>query len=237
MGSYRGTPDPQQRITAIAGVAAVHAILAAVILAGLNVRAIRHAVETMTTIDVRQPPPPPPPEPSKPAEQPSRAKLEEGAAGKKSVPAPIVAPKSILPPANSVVAATVAGEGTRSSPGAATSGTATGAGGRGSGAGGGGDGDTSRFTPARLIRNIGRRDYAAIAGSRMPVGSADVALLIGTDGSVTGCSLLRSSGDPAIDRKLCPILGYRLRFYPARNDGGQPIAYRANYHATWRLPY
>lgn len=236
MGSYRGTPDRQQRITAIAGVAAVHAILAAVILAGLNVRAIRHAVETMTTIDVRQPPPPAP-QPPKPAERPSRAKLEEGAAGKKSVPAPIAAPKTILPPASPIVAAPVAGEGTRSSAGAASSGSGTGAGGRGSGAGGGGNGDTSRFTPARLTRNIGRRDYAAIAGGRMPVGSADVALMIGADGSVTGCSLLRSSGDPAIDRKLCPILGQRLRFDPARNDRGQPIAYRANYHATWRLPY
>ncbi|MGH6659527.1 MAG: energy transducer TonB, partial [Sphingomicrobium sp.] len=103
------------------------------------------------------------------------------------------------------------------------------------GTGGGGSGDTSRFTPARLVRNLRRGDYRAIATGRLEAGSADVTLSIAANGAVSGCRLIRSSGDSAIDRGLCPLLAQRLRFRPALDDRGRPIAYRTNYHASWKL--
>lgn len=236
MGSYTGQPDTPQRATALAGVVAVHAVLAAIILAGLNVHAIRRAVETMTTIDVAPPPPPPPARPP-PAQKPDRAKLAEGAAGKRSKPTQIVAPPAPAKPVNPMPAAPVAGTGSQSTAGAAASGSGTGAGGSGSGLGGGGSGDFSRYTPARLVRNIGRRDYAAIVGGRMPAGSADASLTVTPSGTIADCRIVRSSGDSAIDRGLCPLLARRLLFRPARDDRGRPISYRTNYHASWRIGF
>lgn len=237
MGTYQARLDRPGRAKAIGGVIAVHALLAAVILSGLNVHTIRRAVEHWTTIDVREPPPPPPPQPPPPAKQPNRVRLEEGAAGKKAEPTPVVAPKPRLEQPSPVVAAPVAGTGVAPSAGASNAGAGPGAGGTGAGRGGGGTGDFARFTPARLVRNLSRGDYAALATGRLPVGSADAAIAIGPDGAVRECRLLRSSGDATIDHGLCPLLKQRLRFRPALDDTGRPIAYRTNYRATWRLGF
>lgn len=236
MGSYSGSIGRPGRTKAIVAVVAVHVALAFIILTGLNVHAIRRAVEQMTTINIAEPPPPPPVNPP-PADRPDKAKLEEGAAGKKDEPTPVVAPEPKIPVETPVPAAKVAGTGSATNAGATTSGTGTGAGGSGSGRGGGGTGDFSRFTPARLIRNLDHRDYASLAGGRLPVGSADFAISVSSDGSVGDCRLLRSSGDPVIDRGLCPLIRQRLRFRPALDDQGRRIIYRTNYRATWRLGY
>ena len=235
MGSYSGNIGRPDRTRAIAGVVAVHAALAAVILTGLNVSTIRQAVEHMTTIDIVEPPAPPPQ--PQPAPTPDRAKEAEGAAAKQARPTEIVAPPPKLTPPSPVVAAPVAGSGAAATSGAALSGSGTGAGGSGTGPGGGGQGDTSHFTPARLVRNISRGDYRAIATGRLAVGSADVSIAIATNGAVSDCRLIRSSGDGAIDRGLCPLLVQRLRFRPALDDRGRPIPYRTNYHASWQLGY
>ena len=237
MGSYSGNLGQPDRTRAIAGVVAVHVLLALVIMTGLNVSTIRAAVDHMTTITIADLAPPPPPVEPPPARQPDRAKDAEGAAAKVSKPTEIVAPKQQLPVTNPVVAAPVAGTGSAAKSGAALAGTGTGAGGNGNGAGGGGLGDTSRFTPARQIRNLSRGDYQSIASGRMPAGSADVSLAIAATGAVVDCRLLRSTGDPVIDRGLCPLLMQRLRFRPALDDRGRPIPYRTDYHANWQLGY
>ena len=58
MSSYTGTAERPDRAKAIAAVIAVHAGLAAIILAGLNVRVVSHVVEQLKTFDIRLPPPP-----------------------------------------------------------------------------------------------------------------------------------------------------------------------------------
>jgi len=236
MGSYSGSIGRPGRTKAIIAVIVVHVALAFVILTGLSVHAIRRAVEQMTTINIVEPPPPPPVTPP-PAKRPDKAKLEEGAAGKKAEPTPVVAPQARIPVETPVPAAKVAGTGSATNAGAAAAGFGTGAGGSGTGRGGGGAGDYSGFTPARLIRNLGRGDYSALAGGRFPVGSADFAISVSPDGLVGDCRLLRSSGDAVIDRGLCPLIRQRLRFRPALDDQGRPINYRTNYRATWRLGF
>ena len=238
MGSYSGNLGQPDRTRAAAGVIVVHLALAAIIVAGLNVTIIRHAVEQMTIITIADPPPPPR-EPREPplAPRPERAKQAPGAPAKAAKPTEIVASKQKLPAANPVVAAPAAGTGAAARPGAAVAGTGSGAGGSGNGPGGGGSGDFSRFTPPRLVRNLSRGDYQLIASGRLPAGSADVAITIAPGGYLGGCRLLRSSGDAAIDRGLCPLLMQRLRFRPALDDQGRAIAYRTNYHASWQLGF
>lgn len=233
MPSYRGTADRPDQAKAIAAVIAVHVLLAAVILTGLNVRTVSAAVERLETFDIAPPPPPPPPPPPKPALRPHEAKKAAGAPAPKAEPAPVVAPPTRIQLPFPVPAAKVAGSGTAASSGAGTSGTGTGAGGLGSGPGGGGD--YSRFTPARLVRNLTRGDYRSIVAGRLPSGRAMVSLRVEPSGVPSNCRVVRSSGDAVVDSGLCPLIEARLRFRPALDAQGRPIAYQLQYVATWRL--
>lgn len=230
MSTYRGTAARPDKAKAIAAVVAVHAALALIILSGLNVRMVSQAVERLQTFDITPPPPPPPVEPPRP--KAAQAPKEAGAPAKKAEPTPVVAPQPRIPAPSPIPAAKVAGTGRASSAGAGTSGTGTGAGGSGDGPGGGGD--TSRFTPARLVRNLSRGDYRRLAGD-MPRGSAMVALRVDTEGMPTNCRIVRSSGDSTVDSGLCPLIAARLRFRPALDDRGRPIPYQLQYVANWTL--
>jgi protein TonB len=232
MSSYTGTANRPDRAKAIGAVIAVHAGLAAIILTGLSVRMVGQIVEHLQTFDIRVPPPPPPMPPPSPPRQ-RLAKREAGAPAKKAEATPVVAPKPQLPLQSPIPAAPVAGRGSAPTSGAAAVGTGTGAGGSGNGPGGGGD--YSKFTPARLVRNLSRGDYRDLTGGRMPEGAAMVALRVEPSGLPSNCRVIRSSGDSSVDAGLCPLLVARLRFRPALNDQGRPISYQLQYVATWRL--
>ena len=233
MSSYSGTADHSDRTKAIAAVLLVHAALAVIIVAGLNVRMVSRAIEQLQTFDIREPPPPPPPPPP-PATRPHAATRPQGAPARKAEPTPVVAPQPKLPVPSPIPAAKVAGAGSAATSGAGVSGNGTGAGGSGNGPGGGGT-DYSRFSPAQLVRNLSRSDYQAIAGGRLPTGRAMVGLRIEASGAVGSCRIVRSSGDSDVDASLCPLISERLRFRPARDDQGRPIPYQLQYVATWAL--
>lgn len=235
MSSYRGTAERHDQAKAIVAVVAVHAALAFIIFSGLDIHNVRQAVEQMTTIAISQPPPPPPIRPPKPAPRPQAMKKPEGAEAKHAKPTPVVAPPPKLPVPSPIPAAKVEGTGASSSSGAATAGNGTGAGASGSGAGGGGAADYSRFTPARLVRNLSRGDYRALAAGRMPAGRAMVSIRVEPTGQPSNCRVLRSSGDPYVDSGLCPLITNRLRFLPALDDNGRPIPFQLDYVATWNL--
>ena len=235
MGTYSATPG-NDRAKALVGVLLVHVVLGIIILTGLNVRNVRQVVESLKTFDVTEkltPPPPPPP----PREKAERARNEQGAAGKKAEPTPVVlpSPKIMVPAKSPVVAAPVAGAGDSARSGAANAGFGPGAGGQGTGRGGGGTGDFSGFTPARLIRNLSRGDYRDLTGGRLPFGRAMVDLQLDASGTPTHCRVSRSSGDQYVDGGLCPLIYRRLRFRPAMDALGHPIPYRLDYVADWSL--
>ena len=233
MPGYRAHPSRPERATAITAVIAVHVAIGALLLLA-NPNAVSRIAERVPTvlIDIEPPPQPPPPR-----QEADRAREEEGAAGKKAEPTEIVAPKPAiaLPAKPPVAAAPVPGTGTSPNAGASTAGSGTGAGGSGSGRGGGGAGDYSGYSPARLIRNVSRRDYRALAAGRLPTGSAMVSLRVQTNGAATNCRIVRTSGDSIVDSGLCPLLTQRLRFRPAQDNLGRAIPYTLDYVATWRL--
>ncbi len=242
MASYTGTSDGPDRAKALIAVVAIHTALAAIILSGLDVSNVRQTVEQMTTIAIREPPPPPPAQPPplpaqppKSAPKPRPMKEPEGGVAKKAEPTPVVAPQPKLPIASPIPAAKVAGAGRSAMSGVTQTGAGTGAGGAGTGSGGGSTAGYSRFTPARLVRNLSRGDYRALAAGRMPAGRAMVSLRVEPTGQLTNCQVLRSSGDPDVDTGLCPLITQRLRFLPALDDHGRPIAFQLDYVATWNL--
>jgi protein TonB len=63
-------------------------------------------------------------------------------------------------------------------------------------------------------------DYPASAQSAGAEGSAQAQLTIGPDGRVVGCSLVRSTGNGALDAATCNILRRRAKFTPARDSSG-----------------
>ncbi len=231
--AYRAEDNPD-RIKAVAGVLLVHAALAAVILSGLHVRFADRMVVPLKTFDINAPAPPPSPPP--PRQTAERARDEEGAAGKKAVPTPVVAPEPriAVPATPPIRASRVAGQGSASSAGAASAGTGTGAGGSGSGLGGGGQGDFSGFTPARMLNKIPDREYRRISSGRIPHGSATIRFRVSPNGRMTSCRVIRSSGDHYVDWVVCNAATNHLRFSPARDASGRPVAQDMSYTPTWR---
>jgi len=234
MSSYQGSAGGPDRAKAIAAVVAVHAALAFVILSGLNVRIVNQAVEQLKTFNLDQPPPPHvPPPPPRPKPQPAMKK-PAGEPAKAALPTPVVAPPPRIPMPSPIPAAKVAGTRTSPNSGAAAAGNGTGAGGAGNGPGGGGYGDYSRFTPARLVSNIPNSQYGQLAATGIPSGLVGVRIIVGTDGSVSSCRIARSSGDASIDALVCDLTERYVRFSPARDPNGRPVAQEITYFPNWR---
>ncbi len=63
-------------------------------------------------------------------------------------------------------------------------------------------------------------DYPASAQSAGAEGTAQAQITIGTDGRVVGCSIIRSSGNSALDSATCNIIRRRAKFTPARDSEG-----------------
>ena len=235
MSSYTGTANRPDRAKAIVAVAVVHAALAAVILAGLNVSVVGQAFERMTTINLRDLPPPPPRQPPKVLSRHQAMKKPQGAPAPKAEPTPVVAPPTPLPVKSPIAAAKVAGTGTAASSGAGVSGNGTGAGGAGNGPGGGGV-DYSGFTPARRITRIPNSQYRLLAATGIVSGSVGVTVRVNADGSPSNCRVARSSGDGRIDALMCQLTLRYVRFDPARDPYGRPVAEDITFFPNWYQP-
>jgi len=241
MPTYRGKDRKQDRAKAIAAVVLVHAGLGAALLSGFNVETVGRAVERLRTVTLTEtlPPPPPPPPPTPDS---SAAKDEAAPANIKSRPTPVVAPEPRIPlPVEQPIAvAEVKGpEGLDRTAGAASvPGSGTGAGGQGSGFGGGGAGGAGSggggFTPAQRISKIPDREYRRIVAlSGMRSGRIGITLLVGTDGSASNCRIARSTGNPTVDQLFCQLAVQHVRFRPARDPQGRPVASDITWYPDW----
>lgn len=231
--AYRAADNPD-RIKALGGVAVVHLGLAAIIISGLTVHTVSRNADRLSIFDIREVPPPPPPPPP-PSPRAERAKEKEGAAAKKALPTPVVAPppKIIIPYKPPVTAARIASTGSAATAGATTAGTGTGAGGSGSGLGGGGN-DFSGFTPAQRISRIPDREYRRlVAASGRRTGNVGITLKVNTDGAPSNCRIVRSSGDQNVDSLMCDLALQYVRFRPARNNHGRPVAQDITWYPGW----
>ena len=77
-------------------------------------------------------------------------------------------------------------------------------------------------------------DAAAHAGQQ---GYVTVSYIIGVDGRLTNCNVVRSSGYPILDAIPCKVLPKRARFAPARDANGAPIAtHGTSSMAFWTMP-
>ncbi|HEU5482439.1 MAG TPA: TonB family protein [Sphingomicrobium sp.] len=226
--AYRAE-DRSDRWKAMLASVFVTGILGAVILSGLNVKTIGEAVDHLETFDIplpEIPPPDPPPPPPRPAQEESGSP----AAPKAS---PIVAPKPEvqLPSRQVIAAATEAGTGASSAAGQGGVGTGTGAGGTGTGLG---RGSGAGFTPAQRISKVPNSQYrqlAAVSGIRN--GRVGITIKVDTSGQATNCRVISSSGSPAADSLMCRLTEQYVRFRPARDPQGRPVAQDISWYPNW----
>ena len=64
-------------------------------------------------------------------------------------------------------------------------------------------------------------------------GRVSVMLGLDTQGRITDCHILQSSGSSALDMATCNILHRRARFTPAMDKNGNPVASYIGQHVDW----
>lgn len=216
--------DTKRRPSAasLAAVIAVHGAVGAALILGLTVSGVIMTEPRIATFDrPATPPPPPPPKPDE--AKPETARLDP------FVPrppfplptqGPVISTTDAFPPPLPPLPQPGPSEGLKPNLPAATPGfTAVAA--------------RPRNDPARWVSEA---DYRGDWIRRELTGKARFRLDIAADGRVTGCTIIASSGHPALDQATCTLVSRRARFQPALGEQGAPVAGSYTNAIDWRLP-
>ncbi|TMJ18173.1 MAG: energy transducer TonB [Alphaproteobacteria bacterium] len=96
------------------------------------------------------------------------------------------------------------------------------------------------FFPSRATADIpslfSKNDYPRAAFQAHQQGTTSYHIWIDGEGSVTGCTIVQSSGSAELDETTCRIITERARFHPARDAKGRvaPDEYSGRVH--WVIP-
>jgi TonB family protein len=77
---------------------------------------------------------------------------------------------------------------------------------------------------ADLLKFFGEGDYPALAATLGISGRTTARLVVGADGRVFDCFVNESSGNAMLDHVTCETFLEDVRFTPAQNAAGQPVA-------------
>jgi periplasmic protein TonB len=182
-------------------VAVVGSLMYAIV-TGLAYNVIKHAAENLKVIDVEQQPPPPAQPPPPPKDMP------------KVPPPPLTPPPLVRIEAPPPVIQTVTAPPPPYIPPVAPS-------------------PPPPPPPPRKVQSatsakgdlrtlFSADDYPAAAQAAEAQGTAQAELTVSPSGQVVGCSLIRSTGNGALDAATCNILRRRAKFTPARDSNGNP---------------
>jgi len=216
------TSDPRRRTTAITGVIVVHALLGYVLLTGLAAKFTPSRVPHI--IGDFYPDPPPPPSPT-PQPRQSEKPLDHT---EKTV-API--PKNDLTNSDNTAEASHDEIGTIDLPPLPPTPHPT-------------------YTPPRTLglipklaapRNDPGRwaltdDYPARDLREGNEGTTSFRVVIGTNGKVNACEIVRSSGHPGLDAAACKAVSARARFAPATDENGATVVGTYANTVRWQIP-
>ena len=203
------------RTLAIILVAVIQLGLGYTIVTGLAYNVVKKTIQDLKTFNVEEQPPPPEPPPPPPKDMPD-------------VPPPPIAPPSIVqmntpaPPTITQVISPIIPPVAPAPPAPPP------------------PPPPKKIEPARARGDVrmlfSDSDYPASAQAAGAQGTAQAQLTIGSDGRVVGCSLVRSTGNGALDAATCNILRRRAKFTPAHDSSG--AATTDTYTTppiTWRL--
>lgn len=224
--AFRLWPHRRPRWGTLALVALFHLLVIAGLLRvfapDFTRQAARQVASVLVTVTTREAP--------APAASPAPDAGASAAEGKKGTPLPTPAPTPVVP-LKPVAVPPVASTGTEAQSGASTTGEGSGAGGEGVGTGSGVSGSgRGNGVAAKAVLISGAidaaQDFPIPPGGRAArIGRAVViALTVGADGAPSGCRIYSSSGLPDTDRRTCDLAMQRLRFRPATDTRGEPVA-------------
>lgn len=235
--AYRTDISSRDRGGAVALVIAIHAALLFVFLHISGKMGLTDPQSAMRVFNLGKPPPEPPVPP--PKRQHPKPKDKEGGSSPKNIRSeatPVVAPKPLIetPPVQPTTASDTPREGVEATQGASNvRGPGTGAGGLGNGTGSGnggngpgGGGDNGVAEPPHLATPVlsGRDFPSGLLSEWPPRATIFLRLRVDARGYVSECLVDRGTGVPSIDSAMCSIAHDRLRFRPALNRSGQPVA-------------
>lgn len=223
------TRKRRPNVWVIVAIVLIHLAVFYVLLRSLAPSAVATAGrEILSVFDIAQVPPAPPPPPSSAPSDAGPA----GDPGREAVPRPVTAPQvpQIVTPTRPAPRASSTGTANASGASAAGAGTGAGGSGAGTGAGGAGAGRGGGGVPPSkpvLLRDI--RDASAFpvppGGREARIGkSVIVRLRVSPEGRATACSVYRPSPFPETDAIVCRLALEQIRFEPARDAEGQPVA-------------
>jgi protein TonB len=200
------------RMTSIVMVAILHALLGYMLVTGLAYKVVKKAVEDLKTFDVNEEPPPPPEKPPPPPE-----KIE--------LPPPPVAPPSVpvvrpLAPQPIYIAPAPPAPPPPAPPPPPP---------------------PPKIQPARAkgdLRSLfSSDDYPESALREQAQGTVRVSFTVGSNGRVSGCSVIQSSGSQALDSATCRIITARARYTPATDSSGAAVSdTQTSPPISWRVP-
>lgn len=244
---YRSNLNNRDKSGALAAVIAVHAALLFAVLHLSGRIDLTDPQEALRLFDIAQVKPPPPPPPPQQRQQPKPKEKEGGSAPKniKSEATPVAVPKAkiIVPPVPHIAATETPRQGNAPTQGASDvrgpgtgaggTGTGTGSGGSGTGTGGGGGDNGVAYPPHLVTSDLRGRDFSRDLLEQWPRGAQIfLRLRIDARGYVSECAVDRGTGVSAIDSIICNLAHERLRFRPAANKFGQPVAGWVGYRQT-----
>jgi protein TonB len=213
------TTDPRRRTSAITGVIAIHALIAYVLVTGLVYELVPHKDGDLTGYRIPLPPPAPPPTP-----------IPQPRASPNPVPAPTPGPIPYPP-----TPGPTAGPDPYPTPGPfPTSGPDTGPTGT----------PTSKavFRPRQpLLKDDPRQwvntdDYPSRDLRAGNEGTAVFRAVVGSNGRVSACEIVRSSGHPALDAATCKAVTARARFEAATDENGEKVVGTYTNSVRWQIP-
>ena len=90
---------------------------------------------------------------------------------------------------------------------------------------------------ASLLRGAfhNETDYPSAARRNEEQGTVRVSFTVGTDGRVSNCSVVQSSGSSSLDSTTCRIFQSRFRYRPARDSAGNAMSTTVRSSVTWEL--
>ena len=208
------------KVVAIVIVALIHAVIGYAFVTGLAYQYVKKVSEKLNTFDVEEPPPPPPDEPPPP---PPDIPL---------TPPPVVTPPPIVqtntPPPVVIQTVPVPPPVFIPTPLPAPPPPPPPAPPRVSQAA------TARGNPGQYFGPDAYPDAALRAQAQ---GRVVARLTVGADGRVSACEIVTSSGNSDLDSTTCRIARSRVRYTPAKDQDGRPIAQSGiTLPVRWQLP-
>jgi len=210
--------DPRRRTTAITGVIAIHALIGYVLVTGLVSTLVPHRDGHTGGYTIPLPAPTPPPTPTP---QPSASPSPVPSSTSAPFPFPTPTPTSGPDPYPTL------GPLPTSGPDTGPTGTPT---------------HSTVFKPnPAMAKNDPRKwvttdDYPARDLREENEGTAFFRAVIGTNGRVSACEIVRSSGHPGLDAATCKAVTARARFEPATDENGAKVVGTYSNSVRWQIP-